>query len=298
MARKRICTKVTFANTSLFKSSDEFDLARSEGRVEISFGLSRGTSRLQHLFQSGCGRVRFPSVDHIDTPEAVLINTAGGLTGGDRMDYDILVEENAKLTVSGQAAEKIYKSVGPDVTIETTMRVKAGAHLEWLPQETILFDKARLRRLNKVELSSECTFLAVEATILGRRAHRERLIDASMVDGWKIWRGGKLVWFDQFRLSGDMENYLVKSALLGGATAFATVILVHADIPKYKKIIAEEQENCGSRVGVTAFDDGFLVLRVMDDDAYGLRVSLVKILNRLRNELAEADIAMPAVWEV
>lgn len=298
MAKKRICTKVTFANTSLSRGPEEFDLARSEGRVEISFGQSKGISRLKHLFQSGCGRVRFPSVDHVDTPEAVLINTSGGLTGGDRMDYDILVEENAKLTVSGQAAEKIYKSIGPDVIIETTMRVQEGAHLEWLPQETILFDKARLRRLNKVELSSECVFLALEATILGRRAHGECLTDASLVDGWKIWRDGKLIWFDQFRLSGDMDTYLAKPALLGGATAFATIILVCPDIPKYVKLLRDEQENYGSKVGVTAFDDGLLVLRVMDEEAYGLRLSLVTILNRLRNELAEADIAMPAVWEV
>ncbi len=298
MAKKRICTKVTFANTLLSKAPEKFDLARSGGRVEVSFAQSKGRTRLKHLFQSGCGRVRFPSVDHVDTPEAVLINTSGGLTGGDRMDYDILVEENAKLTVSGQAAEKIYKSIGPDVIIETIMRVQEGAHLEWLPQETILFDEARLRRLNKVELSSGCTFLALEATILGRRAHGESLIDATLVDGWKIWRDGKLIWFDQFRLSGDMDTLLAKPALLGGATAFATIILICPDIPKYVKLLRDEQENYNSKIGVTAFDDGLLVLRVLDEDAYSLRLSLVKILNRLRNELADADIAMPAVWEV
>lgn len=286
---------MTFVNTSL---SEIPDLARSEGRVEVGFKLSRGKSSLKHLYQSGCGRVRFPSVDHFEIPEAVLINTAGGLTGGDKMHFDITVSEEAKLTVTGQAAEKIYKSIGPEVEIEANLNVERGAYLEWLPQETILFEKARLRRMNSVHLAPDSIFLGVESTILGRRAHGETLTDASLTDGWKIWRDGKLVWFDQFRLNGKLDELAAKPALLDGATAFATVILSVNKSDKYLQLVRDEAEACSSKAGATRFDDGLVIIRLLDANAYSLRQSLVRILVCLRNELAGTEVPMPTVWEV
>ncbi len=296
--------KVTCANTSRSDLMEEvpasagLKLARSEGQVEVGFKQQNNTSCLRHLYQSGCGRVRFPSVDHPDMPEAVLINTAGGLTGGDKMRFEIVVDEEARLTVTGQAAEKIYKSIGPEVSIEAHLAVKSGGYLEWLPQETILFEKAKLRRLNKVELSSGSTFLAVEATVLGRRASGEALRNAHLIDGWKIWQNGKLVWFDQFRLNGNMDELLLKPALLDGATSFATLVLVTEDAEKYVQLARNVADECASRIGVSSFDANLTVIRLMDSEAYSLRQSLVTLLIRLRNELAGATVPMPAVWEV
>jgi len=289
---------VTFANTLPSEDIDPAGLPRSVGRVEIGFQREDDDTVLKHLFQSGCGRVRFPTVDHAHMPEAVLINTAGGLTGGDVMTYKITAGPGAELTVTGQAAEKIYKSIGPEVEIGAEIFVENEAYLEWMPQETILFEKGRLRRLNKIHLAKGAKLLALEATILGRRAHGETLSDATITDGWKIWKEGKLVWFDQFRLNGNLDQLSARRGLLDGATSFATIVLALPDIAGYVEIAREMAETCESTIGVTSFDGELMIVRFLDKDAYSLRISLVKMINRLRHELAGADVPMPAVWEV
>lgn len=287
-----------FENTLQSEEVYPAGLARSEGRVEIGFEFEGGESVLKHLFQSGCGRVRFPTVDHEYIPEAVLINTAGGLTGGDVVHYKVTAGPGSELTVTSQAAEKIYKSIGPEVEIWADIFVEDGAYLEWMPQETILFEKGRLRRLNKVHLAKGARLLALEATVLGRRAHGETLRDASLNDGWKIWKEGKLVWFDQFRLNGDLDQLAARRGLLDGAMSFATIVLALPDISGYLEIVREMAKECSSRIGVTSFDGELMVVRCLDKDAYSLRTSLVKIINRLRHEMAGVDVPMPAVWEV
>ncbi len=273
-------------------------LARSEGRVEISFKHDGEVSCLKHLYQSGCGRVRFPSVDNTRFPEAVLINTSGGLTGGDNMSFDVVLHEKAELTVTGQAAEKIYKSIGPDVVVRARLKVEEDAYLEWLPQETILFDRARLNRVNKIELTKNSKVLAVEATILGRSAHGETVSDANLVDGWEIRRDGKLVWYDRFRFDGNMEDVLKRPALMDGATAFATLIVAASDTTKYLEIARKAEQNVSSRMGSTSLDDDLTIIRFLDNDPQALRKNLVYVIQKLRKKLIGVELPMPAVWEI
>ncbi|MBL4740367.1 MAG: urease accessory protein UreD, partial [Sneathiella sp.] len=262
---------MTFANTLPSEDAYLAGLPRSVGRVEIGFQREDGDTVLKHLFQSGCGRVRFPTVDHVHMPEAVLINTAGGLTGGDVMNFTITAGPGTELTVTGQAAEKIYKSIGPEVVIGAEIFVESDAYLEWLPQETILFEKGRLRRLNKIHLAKDAKLLALEATILGRRAHGETLSDATITDGWKIWKEGKLVWFDQFCLNGNLDQLAARRGLLDGATSFATIVLALPDITGYVEIAREVAELCESTIGVTSFDGELMIVRFLDKEAYSLR---------------------------
>ena len=272
-------------------------LARSEGRVEISFQKDETGTQLKHLFQSGCGRVRFPSVDNQRYPEAVMINTAGGLTGGDVMTFDVTVHEDAELTVTGQAAEKIYKSIGPDVSVQATLQVDKNAYLEWLPQETILFDQARLKRVNKINLTSSSRLLAVEATVLGRLAHGEIVRNGSLIDGWEIRQENKLVWYDRFRFEGHMDNILRRPALLDGAKAFATIVVAAPETAAYVEIARKTADTVTSRMGVTSFEEGLVIIRLLDKDPQSLRKSLVYIVQKLRKKLVGVELPMPAVWE-
>jgi len=290
--------EVTRVNILTFDEKALPELARSQGRVAVSFVKKGGDTCLQHLYQSGCGRVHFPTVDNQAYPEAVLINTAGGLTGGDDVSVEITVHEKAKVTVTGQAAEKIYKSVGPYVTSQTDLQVAAGAYLEWLPQETILFNQARLHRVTKVDIEAGARLLAVEATVLGRQAHGETMTNAALIDGWEIRREGHLVWFDRFRFDGNMEQALKRSALLGGANAFATIVLVASEIPEFVKLAREIADDTNGFIGVTSFDDTLMVVRVLNRDPYSLRKDVVRMLQNLRQKLAGAVVPMPAVWEV
>ena len=271
-------------------------LARSEGRVELRYRLRNSVSKLAHLYQRGCGRVRFPTVDHADYPEAVLINTAGGLTGGDLMSYQIALEAGAGLTISGQAAEKIYRSVGSTTTIEAEIRLAQGAILEWLPQETILFEKGRLRRMNSVHLETGSRLIALEATLFGRTAHGETLRSATLRDGWKIWRDGNLVWYDNFVLDGDIHTNSKRSAVLGGAVGMATILIADDHADEYLEAAREAARECGVRAAVTSRDT-VLIMRVLADSGYELRKSLARILTRMRTELTGHPVELPKVWE-
>jgi urease accessory protein len=229
-------------------------------------------------------------------PEAVLINTAGGLTGGDQIAYDIELEPGSRLTVSGQAAEKIYRSVGTTATIDTHLDIGTGAYLEWLPQETILFEKSKLRRLNRVHLATGSCFLAVEATIFGRTAYGESLRNISVRDGWKIWRDDQLIWFDNFALDGDLESVVGRPAVLGGAKAMATILLADPDIVTCPEFMRKAAEECGERAAVTC-RNGLSIMRVFGKDGYGLRRAVAGILTIIRSELAGYPVALPRVWE-
>jgi urease accessory protein len=289
---------VTYVNISPSDRGAKARLARSDGRVEISFAHTENGSSLRHLFQSGCGRVRFPHVEDRPLPEAVLINTAGGLTGGDQMIYEVKLAEKACLTVTGQAAEKIYKSLGDDVCIETDIHVDDHAYLEWLPQETILFEKGRLHRTNRVNLSETAQFLGVEATFLGRRAHGESLTEAALFDGWEIRKAGRLVWYDRFRFEGNMDRDLAAPALLGDARAFGTLILSAPAAGPLLDSIREMSANLQTRIGATLLEDDFLVIRLLDEDAKRFRESLVQLIQMIRKQTVGADIPLPTVWKV
>ncbi len=289
---------MTFANTLPSDKIDATTLARSSGRVEVSFSREGSENNLKHLFQSGCGRVRFPAVDNVHAPEAVLINTSGGLTGGDHMAYDILVNEGAKLTVTGQAAEKIYKSVGPDVVIDTHLTVANGGYLEWLPQETILFNRARLHRINKVDLAADAQLLAVEATIFGRQAHGETVHEAALTDGWEVRQENKLVWFDRFRFDGMMSKVLSRAPLLNKARAMATLITISPDNDALLLKIRAFAEEAEGRIGVTQLNDGPLIVRLLDENPYQMRKNVMGLISLIREKMTGKARPMPAVWEV
>ncbi|MEX1036496.1 MAG: urease accessory protein UreD [Sneathiella sp.] len=271
-------------------------LARSEGRVEITYRRKNSASKLAHLYQQGCGRVRFPKVDHAEYPEAVLINTAGGLTGGDHMSHQVTLDPGAGLTVSGQAAEKIYKSVGNTAIIEADMRIGAGATLEWLPQETILFEKSRLRRMNTVYLDAGSRLIALEATVFGRAAHGEILHSVHVRDGWKIWREGKLLWYDNFMLGGDIHAKAKRPAILAGARGMATILIADDAASSYLETAQILARDCGVRAAATCRDE-LLIMRVLAETGYDLRRALARILTQLRSTLTGHPVALPKVWE-
>ncbi|MCR9214988.1 MAG: urease accessory protein UreD [Proteobacteria bacterium] len=284
-------------DTELVSKAAPPSLERTEGRLEIGFASRGQKSALLHLYQRGCARARFPTVDQIDVPEAVLINTAGGLTGGDQINYNINLQEDARLTVSGQAAEKIYRSVGTtEAMIRSEISVKAGAFLEWLPQETILFEGSRLNRRNDVHLVTGSRFLAVEATVFGRKAHGESLHRAHVKDGWKIWKDGRLLWFDNLVLDGDIAELSKRKALMSGAGAVATILLADEEVRRHLDVARQAARECEARAAVSC-RGGLLIFRVLGEDGYALRRALVEILTIMRAEIAGTEVPLPRVWE-
>ena len=168
-----------------------FAANRSIGRIALSVAAQNGVTRRRQVYEDGPLRVRFPNSSG-PALDAMIVNTAGGIAGGDRHDLDINVGEGATLGVTTAAAEKVYRALGPDAEIAVKLAVGAGARLSWLPQETILFDCARLNRRIEVELAADATLVMAEAVVFGRSAMGEAVAEGAFTDRWRVRCGGRL----------------------------------------------------------------------------------------------------------
>jgi len=261
------------------------NMQRAKGCAEVGFG-ARG---LTHLYQSGCCKVLLPK--SFDAPqEAVFINTSGGVTGGDRLAYSASVAAGARLDVTTQAAERIYRAAGGAAVIENTVTLEDGCHLDWLPQETILFDGSALKRQLNIEMGERAHLLALETLVFGRKAMGETLRTAVVADAWRIRRGGRLIYADALRFDAAGVGAQT-GATLGGNRALATLVMVAPDaearLDFARSLLAFE----GVEAAASAWD-GMLVLRFLAPDAQPLRAALISFLTQFRGR------DLPRVWHM
>jgi urease accessory protein len=249
-----------------------FHQQRSFGRVDLSVS-KLGLSRLR---EEGSAKVRFPFGGH----EAILINTGGGLAGGDQFQFLIEAGLHAKLSVTSQAAERVYRTLGPAADVQTHLQAGENAQLFWLPQETIMFDGAALKRHLNVDLAPTAKFIAVEPVIFGRPEAQEKISHISFRDSWRIRVDGQLIYADDIALEGVPP---ASKATLKDATAMATLVYVGDDCETKRDAL---REICA----VSAWN-GKLVARLIAKDGFMLRKSLIPALA----VLAGAD-NLPKVW--
>src|SRR5690349_12940388 len=188
-------------------ASVTFAANRARGAVRFGVRLQDGVTRRGDLHESGSLRVRFPSPED-EGLSAVFVNTAGGVAGGDRFDIDIAAGEGTRLTLTTAAAEKVYRAVDKAAELNITLKVASGAHLGWLPQETILFDRARIARRIDIDLAEDASLLLCEIVVFGRVAMGETMQSGEFLDRWRVRRAGKLVFAENVRLDGDIGEKL------------------------------------------------------------------------------------------
>lgn len=262
---------------------------RAVGQAFVAAKQRDGRSRLADLRQSGSAKILFPQT-HTPDLHAVLLNTAGGITGGDRFDYAAEAQDGAALTISTQACERGYKAQ-PDSTgnLRTALTLGDAATLHWLPQETILFDGAALNRRLSVEMAPDATLLAVEPIIFGRTAMGETVTDLRLTDHWRVRRGGELVYADALRILGDFRQIAARPAVLNGAGAMASLLLISPDadtrLTPLRALLSDE-------AGASLIRPGVLTARVIAADGFQLRRALVPILEYLRGA------PLPTVWKM
>ena len=260
--------------------------ARGEGRVTTQ--LRDGYTRIAELYQEGAAKIRLPHT-HDRSLQAVLMNTAGGLTGGDRMSWRAEAVAGAHLVLTTPASERIYRSLGPDATVTTGLTVAPSARLDWVPQETILFEGARLSRRIEIDLAPDATLLAVEAVLLGREAMGEAAHDARLIDDWRIRRDGRLIHAEANRLTGDALERQGMSLLADGL-AFATILYVGADAPRRLETVRGLPDQPG--VGSSLIGDR-LIVRALAPSGLALRRSIVPIIAML-----SGAGALPRLWNL
>lgn len=272
--------------SDVLTTSSVFEANRARGAVRFDVHARDGVTRRGTLHESGSLRVRFPSPED-EGLSGVFVNTAGGVAGGDRFDIEITVADAARLTLTTAAAEKVYRAPGQTAELNIALKIAAGAHLGWLPQETILFDRARVHRSFDIALDETASLLLCEIVVFGRIAMGERMEQGEFVDRWRLRRGGKLVFAETIRLDGNIGAKLGRSAVAKGGAAIGTALIVPGDEALIERI-REASESFSGEVGISAWN-GFAMARFCAQDAAALRADMMAVL-------ARTGAALPRLW--
>jgi urease accessory protein len=270
----------------------ELSAQRVDARARLAVHHVEGLTRIGRLYQEGAAKIRMPEVS-ADPLEAILINTAGGLTGGDRIAWEIEAGPGASVAVTTQACEKLYRSRSGEARADVKLSAAINARIAWLPQETIVYDRSCFSRRLNVDLAEGAEALIVEATLFGRRAMGETVSQALFSDRWRVRQDGRLIHAEAFSIGPDLAATLARPAVAGGAVAVATVLLVSPDaetlLSQAREIIGEEGGASFWTVGGT----GKLLARLVAGDGYGLRKRLAPLVGLLNGQAG-----LPKVWSL
>lgn len=251
--------------------------------------LRRDGSRIQlvGLRQQGSAKAILPRVSAV--PEVVFLNTSGGLTGGDRLSYAVALEEGVQAVATTQTAERAYRSVSGAARVDVGIEVGAGGWIDWLPQETILFDASSLDRRTQISLGPDAGCLALEAVVLGRHAMGETVRSLAFRDRREFRRAGKILHLEPLALNHAALD--AGQAVLGDARCFASLVMIAPGVADALAPLRQVLSEPGVRAAASAFD-GRLVLRVMATDGWPLRRQIARALSVLRR-----GAVLPRVWQ-
>ncbi len=266
-------------------AEETFAANRARARIAVEVTAHEGASRPGRVREQGSLRVRFPRAAS-DELEAVLVNTAGGIAGGDDLELAFSAGPATRLVVTGAAAEKVYRSLGPDAAMRIELKIARGASLAWLPQETILFDRARMRRSIEVDLAADAGLILSEAVIFGRSGMNEAVESGRVLDHWRVRRCGRLMFAEALRLDGGIAAKLQAPACAKGGVGIATVLAIPGDEHLASSVRAQA---FSGEVGVSAWN-GLAAARLVARTGVELRRDLLTVLTLLRAG------RMPRLW--
>jgi urease accessory protein len=263
----------------------DFPMQRAQGRAFVAFGAG---NRLADLAQQGSAKAMLPRVS--GPPEVVFLNTSGGLTDGDRLSYQLDIAAGCRITATTQTAERAYASRGAPAVAEVTATLGAGARLDWLPQETILFEDSHLHRSTTINLAGDAACLLVESVVLGRHAMGETLTRARLTDRRLVLRDARPVWAETLDITPEFLA-TANAALLGEARAFAVIALIapHAEdaLPTLRATLTHQ--GCDSAASGW---DGKCIARILARDGWPLKQQIATALAALRAG------PLPRVWQL
>jgi urease accessory protein len=269
-----------------------------EGAVRLALRRTpHGSTAIADLYQAQPLRVLFPHRPRDDIFQAAIACVSGGLVGGDRLNMQVALGSGARATVIGQAAEKVYRSSGADCIVKTELGVGHDAWLEYLPQETILFDGARLRRRTRVALEHGARFLGGGILVFGRATRGEMLRSGLVHDAWEVRdHAGRLVWKDALHMDGDLAALIARPATFDGAAAYGTLIYAGADAAAHLAMV--RQLDAGRvRFGATTFRD-LLIVRLVGGNALDVRTTFARVWTMLRAAAGGLPPIMPRLWSI
>lgn len=273
----------------MFDGAGQQGLQRSHGAARVVMAARGGRAALRDLAQSGSAKVFLPRGGAVD--EAVFLNTSGGLTGGDRLQFGFDLAAGLQFTATTQTAERAYASPGPEARVAVDLAVGDGARLDWLPQETILFENANLHRQTRITLGAQAICLFAETIVLGRLAMGESPASARLFDRREILRQGRPVWTDALRLCPETLAARESPALLGAARCLAVIAFVAPGAEDAAPALRGDLAAEGCDTALSAWN-GRLILRLCAHDIWPLRQQMARLLTRLRGR------PLPRVWQM
>ncbi len=264
------------------------DNVRVAGGISIAFERRAGRSRVVDVRERDGYKVRFPR--GTDDPQAVIINTGGGLAGGDRVHQMCSVAEGARACVTTQASERVYRAVGASLAqVDVALCVGHGARLNWMPQETIFFDQARLTRTISANVAQTAHLVIAETVIFGRTAMGERVREGLLHDTWRIQRGGRLIFVEAVKLDGEIDQLLDRKAVADRAHILATLVCISPDAEDRLERVRLALSAARCRTAASAWD-GRLIVRALGSSNQMMRALLERVLPIL------TDAPVPRVW--
>jgi urease accessory protein len=269
------------------------------GAATLGFARRHEATVLADLYQQAPLRILMPAAADIGVALGVVVVTSGGMVGGDRLDISVRCGDGSHAMVCAQAAEKIYRSAGPDCKVAVALVAGGSAWLEWLPQETILFDGARLHRNTTVDAAPSARVLAGEIVVFGRRARGERLTRGHLFDRWQVRCSGRLAWADALRVD-DPEAAFASPACLAGLAAIATLIYVDPNAGAAldaARAIGEPMAEAGLDFAATLVG-GVLIARWLAADAHALRLAFGRFWAMFRHRVAGLPPVLPRLWSI
>eukprot|EP01037_Dinobryon_pediforme_P006174 gene6174-6241_t len=265
---------------------------RAQGKIRAEFVSTSGRTYLARHFEAGGFRLRVPKRDHqrgAAGVEAVLINTGGGLVGGDSGHIDISVGPQARVTMTTQSAEKIYGSQGPQTRLDAAIRLGDGAIFEWIPQETILFRDAHFARKLNIHMAASTRLTLLESLVLGRKASNEPAVSGILRDVWRIYRDEKLIFAENLALGPNLAMQLGPAATAQDGMCMATLLHIAPDAEGRIEAIRASLEAAPCQCAASAWN-GMVVVRFLSAQPDLLRRAIAKCLRDLRGR------DLPKVW--
>jgi urease accessory protein len=256
-----------------------------QGAMQRAWGealVTLGPDRLVRLRTEGSAKAILPG-GHTGR-EVVFLNTSGGLTSGDHLRFGLQIQGRA--TATTQTAERAYKATATPARMEVRLSVGPGGWLDWLPQETILFDRASLDRRTLIDLAPGAGCLALEAVVLGRAAMGETVRTLHFRDRREIRRDGAPFWLDPLALD---TSALDGAATLNAARAFASLVVTGEQPLGPLRAVLDEPGVAGA---ASAFA-GRTTIRLMAADGWPLRRQIARLLHLLRQ-----GAPLPRVWQL
>jgi urease accessory protein len=276
------------------RASDK-DLQRSIGSCRIVLKGSEHGNQIVDVSQRSPVRVLFPRAGPAGIEEAVLINTSGGIAGGDRLDTAVTALADAHVTLTSQAAERIYRALDEPAHISTTLIVANSSKLSWCPQETIVFDRARVKRRTHIAVSSGAELLALEWIVLGRAAHGETVVSGEVIDSWRVEKDRRLVWADCLRITDDVFPHVRRNALLADCSAVATLVYVGTDLERRLACLRDWAASLTCHAAATMIG-GLIVVRFAAPAASTLRAGLCSLLQQFDRAFGPGPFHVPKMW--